>query len=329
LATKGYGNAARAIRAARTIAIACHRHPDGDCLGSLSALGAALKKMGKRVSLYCPGSIPARYRFLPLAGRIKSGGGKGSYDLAISVDCGDRSQLGAIYKKVFARSRRILEIDHHSTRNPFGNIALIDQNASAVGEIIYNLLKRMRVRPGKAAATGMLVSFIVETSSFRLPTVTSKTFAICRELLKNDIDFYAITNRYYWIRSVAEVQLTGLSMSRIKLRMNKRLAYSHIGLSDLRRFKGKDENVDAAADEIRAIENVRAVVLFREINKKRLRVSLRSKEGVDVGKVAKIFGGGGHFDVAGCYIPNRKSSKEAVLREVAGAIRKRGRRWPY
>ncbi|MFH1753925.1 MAG: DHHA1 domain-containing protein [Candidatus Omnitrophota bacterium] len=288
-------------------------------MGSLSALGIALTRIKKRVSLYSPGRIPHRYAFLPMHKRINRSGFRRSNDLAISVDCGDKNRLGHIYRDVFQKSLHIVEIDHHTTRIAFGDIQLVDYDACAAGEITYNLIRRLGIKIDKDIAVGLLVSLIVETASFRFPTVTSSTFGICSELLKTGVDFNKITNACYWIKTSAEVQLTGLCMARIKFLMNGKIAYSSISRRDFLRFKGKDENIDAAADEIRTIKNIKAVVLFRELNPKIIRVSLRSKKGVDVGRVAKMFSGGGHYDVAGCYIENTLKAKRELLRRVEEA----------
>jgi phosphoesterase RecJ-like protein len=277
--------------------------------------------MKKDLFLYSPGRVPHRYAFLPLHDKINKAPFKGVYDLAIAVDCGDKRRLGHIYKDVFAKSLGIVEIDHHATRTVFGDVQLLDYGACSAGQIVYNLIRRLGAKIDKDIAMGLLVSLVVETGSFRLPSVNAGTFKICSELLKTGVNFNDITNSCYWIKTPSEVQLTGLCMTRIKFRLGGKIAYSSISQKDFRRFKGKDENIDAAADEIRAIKNLKAVVLFRELNSKTVRVSLRSKNSIDVGKVAKIFNGGGHYDVAGCYIHNDRRSKNALLREVENAVK--------
>ena len=296
-------------------------HADGDCLGSLSALGLTLIGMKKKVFLYSPGRVPHRYAFLPLHDRINEGRLRRSFDLAISVDCGDKHRLGHIYEDVFTKSRNIVEIDHHATRTDFGDIQLVDYDACSAGQIVYNLIRRLGVKMDKEIALGLLVSLIVETGSFRFPSVNAGTFKICSDLLKTGVNFNAITNACFWIKTASEVQLTGLCMTRIKFRLGGKIAYSSISQKDFRRFNGKDENIDAAADEIRAIKNIKAVVLFREFSPDAIRVSLRSKNSIDVGKVAKLFNGGGHYDVAGCYIQNNQRSKSTLLREVENAVK--------
>ncbi|MEE8359825.1 MAG: bifunctional oligoribonuclease/PAP phosphatase NrnA, partial [Candidatus Omnitrophota bacterium] len=316
-----YAKTIKLIKDARSIAISCHMHADGDCLGSLSALGLALMGMKKKVSLYSPGRIPPRYAFLPLHNKINKGRLKRSYDLAISVDCGNKHRLGHIYEDVFTKSRSIVEIDHHATRTAFGDIQLLDHDACSAGQIVYNLIRRLGVKIDKEIAMSLLVSLIVETGSFRFPSVSADTFRICSELLETGVNFNAITNACFWIKTPSEVQLTGLCMSRIKFKAGGKIAYSSISQKDFHRFKGKDENIDPAADEIRAIKDIKAVILFRELNSNTIRVSLRSKNSIDVGKVAKIFDGGGHYDVAGCYIQNSQRSKNALLREVESAVK--------
>jgi len=81
-------------------------------------------------------------------------------------------------------------------------------------------------------------------------------------------------------------------------------------------MKGRDSDVDAVADEMRALKGVRVAVLFRQKSQKVLRVSIRSKEGIDVARFAERFGGGGHSDVAGCFIPYHQRSIKNFLRSA-------------
>ena len=300
------------ILKAKTIVIAGHINPDGDSIGSLLSLGCGLKKLHKRVYMISCDGVPKRYRFLPGADRVLK---KITIkpDLGIAVDCGSNEILGDNFKSL-EKAKEILVIDHHEFRRPFGDVRLVDPNAASVGEIVYKLLRHMGVNVTKDIAENILTSIIVETNSFKLPNVRPETFSICSKLVDKGMDYYKLVDNVYWSKNRASVLLTGICLSRCKFLLNNKIAWSVVRHKDFDRAGGKDEDVDAVADEIRSIKGVKIVVLFRENSGNKLRVSLRSKDKINVASVAEAFGGGGHYDIAGCSIPNNSKSIRKLLK---------------
>lgn len=313
-----YARVIAAIKAAKNIALCIHIFPDGDAIGSMTALALALKKLGKRVSLFCPSKLPHRYSFLAMSGLVRDKPVKGaSFDLAIAVDCASSVQLSGLYKTVFQKAKRTVEIDHHTFRQSFADIALVDQNAAAVGEIVYGLCQGLGTAPDRKMATSLLVSIIVETGSFRLPCVHSGTFRICSDLIGLGVNYYEIVEKSYWSRTKAEAMLLGLVFSRLRFLKKGKIAVTTITFNDLKRLKAKSEDADPIADQIRTLKDVQVVLLFRQMPKRRWRVNLRSKGSVNVGRVAEEFGGGGHPDVAGCFLPQKESARRALIDSVS------------
>jgi phosphoesterase RecJ-like protein len=312
--------ASKAILAAKDIIISAHRDPDGDAIGSILALGLGLEGIGKRVYMVSADGVPKRYTRLPGAKRIIKRTNK-ICDLAIAVDCDDKEVLGRTYD-IFSKAKTIIEIDHHVVRKSFGDIAFVDPEAAATGEMVYKLLKQLKIPITKEMAENILTAIIVETNSFSFPDTSQNTFLICADLMSTGINFYKLTNMIYWSKTKEAVILSGICMSRCKFLEKGKIAWSIIRKKDFDRIKGKDEDVDAVADEIRAIKSVKLVLLFREKSKDTLRVSLRSKGNVNVAHLAERFGGGGHFDVAGCRVPNRPR----VIKDFLSRARKLVRR---
>ena len=306
-----FNPAKQAIVKAREIAVASHANPDGDSLGSLLSLGLGLKKIGKRVYLISPDPIPERYKSLPAANRIIKALDK-QVDLAIAVDCSNKEILGTAYN-TFETAKNILEIDHHEYRRPFGGMSLIDNKAAAVGELIYSLLGALGVSLDKAIAQNLLTSIIVETNSFRLPKVRPSTFEICHRLMQKGVDFYKLVDMVFWSKTKESFILSGICLSRTRFLAKGRLAWTIVRRRDFSLVKGTDYDVDTVADEMRSIQGVEIAVFFREKDKNRIRVSLRSKGKINVAAIAEYYGGGGHFDVAGCFIPNRRESVKEIL----------------
>jgi phosphoesterase RecJ-like protein len=254
------------------------------------------------------------YRRLPGSNRIIRTL-KEKVDLAIAVDCNTAEMLGKTYQ-AFTQAKDILEIDHHEFRRPFGTVSFVDPEAVAVGEMVYLLLKRLKVGFTKEIAQNILTSLIVETNSFKLPHLRPLTFNVCAEMLKTGVNFHRLTEMVYWTKTRETAVLSGTCLSRCVFLAQGALAWSMITKKDFKRIRGKDEDVDAVADEMRSIKGVKIAALFREKDKKTLRVSLRSKGKINVGGVAEAYGGGGHFDVAGCIIPNTPSARAEILRKL-------------
>ncbi|MEW5758891.1 MAG: bifunctional oligoribonuclease/PAP phosphatase NrnA [Candidatus Omnitrophota bacterium] len=304
---------------AKSIVIAGHINPDADSIGCLLALGIGLEKLGKNVYMLIQERIPTRFISLPgihrLVRQVKI-----KPDLAIAVDCSNREILGRAFR-IFKKSKDILEIDHHEFRRGFGNIKLIDKDAAAVGELIYTLLIKLDVEIDKNIAQNILTSIIVETNSFRLPGVRVETFEICAELLKRGVNFYKLVDTVFWSQTRQASILSGICLARCKFMYGGKLAWTIIKNEDLKRLKGRKEDVDGVADQIRAIKGVEIVIFFREVNNKILRVSLRSKSKINIASVAESFNGGGHFDVAGCHIPNTSEAMKTLIDRARKLLR--------
>jgi len=317
---KNLQRAKKQILKSRNIIVACHINPDGDTIGSLLSLGLGLESLGKKVFMLSQDGIPQRYHSLPSAHRIKRTldpqlRKPGMIDLAISVDCSTKELLGFVYS-YFHESKFVLDIDHHEFRRPFGDFSLIDEKAAAVGEIVHVLLNALQIPITPDIAQNILTSIIVETNSFRLPTVRPTTFDLCSKLIKRGIDFYQLAEMVYWTQTKEATVLMGLCLSRCQFSNQGKIAWSIVREVDFYKHKAKDEHVDSVASDMLAIKGVEIAVFFREKSKKILRVSLRSKGHINIAQVAEVFQGGGHFDVAGCVLPNTKKSIKALLSET-------------
>jgi len=310
----------KAILKAKNIVISSHRDPDGDAIGSILALGLSLEKLGKRIFMVSADGVPKRYARLPGANRIIRRTAK-NCDLAIAVDCDDEEVLGKTFE-TFKRAKTILEIDHHAVRRSFGNISFVDPAAAATGEMIYKLVKLLKIPISKEVAQNILTAIIVETNSFSFPDTSRFTFTICADLLRTGLDFYKLTSMIYWSKTKEVVLLSGICLSRAKFLEKGKIAWSVIRKKDFDRIRGKDEDVDVVADEIRAIKSVKIVILFREKSKSVLRVSLRSKGTINIARLAESYGGGGHFDVAGCRISNNKKTIQEFLSKAKKMVRR-------
>ncbi|MBD3264894.1 MAG: hypothetical protein GF375_07305, partial [Candidatus Omnitrophica bacterium] len=207
-------------------------------------------------------------------------------------------------------------IDHHSYRHDFGDITLANPRASAVGEIIYRLLLYLGIKMDKKIAQNILTSIVVETNSFRLPNVGVQTFKICAELLSTGVDFHLLSETVYWSQSKESIALKGICLGRVKFLKKGKIVWSLAGKEDFRITGAGEEDADSVPNDMLSIEGVEMAVFFRETRRGVLRVSLRSKGGVNVARFARRYKGGGHFDVAGCFIPYNEKSLAKFLKSA-------------
>ncbi len=310
--------AARVLRKAKKIIVVSHVNPDGDTIGCCLALGLALLQAGKKVTMLSQDGVPTRFQFLPGSELILSEAAEGPADAAIAVDCGSARQMGTT-QKTFFKAKTTIQVDHHDFGESFGKIQVLENEASAVGEIVYELIRTLKVEITPAIATCLLTSIIIDTGSFRFSNIRAKTFEICGKLIECGVDLQHLIEESYWTKSAATLKLSSQALLNARYSSDGCVSWSVVSQKDFKRFGAKLSDADAVADDLRSVEGVKIAAVFRETEKGNLRVSLRSKHGINVALVAREFGGGGHHNSAGCGI--KPSDKEKLLVSLQALIR--------
>lgn len=316
--TKSIEAIRQTVLEAQSIAISGHINPDGDSIGSLLSLGFGLEKLGKTVYMLSSDPVPQKYLLLPGSARISSKI-PSHIDVAIAVDCGSYEMLGSM-REVFKKAHTTIEIDHHPSRNSFADYSWVDTRAAAVGEIIFRFLRQLNISLDRYIAQNILTSIIVETNSFRIPHIRPQTFDICSQLMKAGADFYQLAEHVLWVKRREATQLASVCMVRAKYLCDGKLMWSMVKQKDLKNAGAQESDVDPIIDKMQAIEGVELAILFRQKNKKYLRVSFRSREGINVAQIAEEFGGGGHFCVAGCLVQNKRNIRKKILQSARECI---------
>lgn len=311
--------AVKAIRGAKKILIASHVNPDGDTIGCQLALGLALYHLDKKVILVCQDGIPSRFQFLPGSELIQMSTTE-TADVSIAVDCGSRMQLGSQVQQAFFRSKTTIQVDHHDFGEAFGKIQVLEEEASAVGEIVYELLRALKIEITPPIATCLLTSIIIDTGAFRFSNIRPKTFDICSRLIKVGVDLQHLIEESYWKKTRATMKLSAHCVLYTVYSEDGAVAWSTVYQKDFKRYKANLCDVDAVCDDLRSIEGVKVAAVFRETENGRFRVSLRSKYGINVAQVAKTFGGGGHHNSAGCSIKASEKEKSRLVAELESLV---------
>ncbi len=315
-----FGEVAERIEKGRRFLVTTHVNPEGDAVGSLLGLTLALRWLGKDVTAYMEDPVPYIYRFLPGADTVVDALFEDdTFDGCFVVDCGQKKRLGGRFN-VLKSPGTIINIDHHKTNDNFGDINIIVPEASAAGEIIYDLLRFLRVDITPDIATNLYVAIHTDTGSFRYSSSTSDAFIKAGELVRLGADPWEITIRIYESYPENKLRLLGMALSTLEVVEvdSRKIATMVVTLDMMRRVDGGRELTDGFVNFARAIEGVETGILFREESPGEFKISLRSKGRIDVSRVARFFGGGGHRNASGF---NIKGGLEEVKMRVIDAVK--------
>ncbi len=304
-----------AIREARSVALACHVNPDGDALGSMLALGIAIKRRSpsKEVVVLSADGVPEIYCFLPGASLIRRNTELRDFDLAIALDSGDLSRIGQSLVPVFNTAKKQIDIDHHVGEGAFGDIRLLDSTAAATAEIVFELLQTLGTPIDADIATCLLTGVITDTGSFRFMNVTPRTLRTSAILIEAGASPSAISERVFDNRTFGATRLMGNTLSSLSSSEDGRIVWAHITAQDFALSQATDEDTEGFINYVRAVRGAEVAILFRETSPQSIRISLRSTQNVNVAQIAAQFGGGGHRMAAGCSYNGPLAEAEAAI----------------
>ena len=280
--------------------VVCHRRPDGDALGSLLAMGAFLEATGKKASLYCFDAIPSYFQYLPGVEKIsnKEDGFWKSTRAAVVVDCGDLSMPGAPLESFVGKQLAV--IDHHVSNPRYGKVNIIMPEKAAAAEIIFNYFTSVNFAINKDVATCLLTGIYMDTDAFSNLGTTSESLAAASELLKLGANFKEITANTLQNKTIPSLKIWGRALERLRLDNEKGIAVTVIRETDLAECQATLDDTEGIASLLNHLADVKMSMVLREQADGTVKGSLRTtNELIDVSKVAKLLGGGGHAKAAG------------------------------
>lgn len=298
------------IEKSQNILILSHKNPDGDALGSSLGLALALRKKGKNVSSHSINEIPEVFSFLPGIEIFGKEVEFVNYDLVILLDCAMFSRTGIENISSLAASfDRLLIIDHHPVGEleKFGNMKYwIDENKSATAVMIYELLNRMKIGIDKDMAMCLLTGIFTDTGGFQHNNTDEDSLNAAAELMKKGPRIDKIARHIFSSKNVPAIKLWGKALSRIETDPGTGMAVSYVSKSDIEDAGARQEDLAGLVSVINTVSDAKFSLLLTEYDDQKIKGSLRSEEynGIDVSRIAKVFGGGGHklasgFEVEG------------------------------
>lgn len=302
-----------AVEKANRVLVIAHVDPDGDAIGSLTAVGQALQQLGKRVTLVCDDQVPPRFRDLPLAGDVRRAPNLDvSYDLVIAVDCADQSRMGWAYDRLPEPKPSLANIDHHITNTRFGAFNIVEPAASSTAEILCRFLADIGATMTPGIAESLLTGIVTDTLGFRTSNVTAATLRAAADLVDAGGDIAAISLQALHQRPLATARMWGIGLGHMQLRDG--LLWTTISRDEMRR--AGVEGSPSSSGLVNFLADVEEAVIglvLSEMPDETIRVTMRTVAPYNVAEVAVRFGGGGHALAAGCSLDGPLERAEAAV----------------
>jgi phosphoesterase RecJ-like protein len=314
---------ARVLTSSDRILIVAHVNPDGDCLGAGLALGAALRRIGREVTVGSGDGVPATLRFLPgsseIVARLPAGA---DWDTAVTMECTTVDRAGAFEPAVRA-ARAIIAIDHHAERPAYAHHVDWDPAAAAVGEQVASLIGHLGVALDRSMAINLLTALVTDTGVFRYSNTTPRALRLAAALVDAGGSISDIVEAVYEAQSPSSVRLLGAALAAATLHAGGAVATTVITPAMMAQAGAGSEETSGIASALRTIAGVRIALMFEQ-RAATVRVSIRSRDGARADEVARALGGGGHPAAAGAEsrLPLDEVVRialDAASREAAGS----------
>lgn len=309
----------RRIRQGNRFLLTSHVNPDGDAIGSELGLARLLRGLGKGAVVWNRDPTPAVYKPLPGSERIHVGeeppaGFPDMFDAIIVLECPSPDRTG-IEKHL--SERPVINIDHHLGNQCYGAVNWVDSAAPAVGEMVFRLAQGLKVTLEPEVAACLYLTLVTDTGGFRFSNATPAAFEAAAALVREGAHPEQVSQWLYESQPLGVVRLLGEMLRSLELHEGGRVATGRLTLAMFAAAGANPGDSEGLIDSIRSIAGVDAVALIREREDGTHKVSLRSRGEVDVEKIARHHGGGGHRNAAGFSL---EGDGEEIRRQVAAEL---------
>jgi bifunctional oligoribonuclease and PAP phosphatase NrnA len=292
------------IRSRERFLLTAHEGPDGDALGSLLGMHHLLTQLGKDSVMFLAAKefpLPIEYRFLPLEEVFHEAPADMADRAAIFLDCGNVDRMPVDFLAtgdVFT-----INIDHHHDNTLFGDVNLVEVDASCTAEIVYELAILLGAKLTPEMASALYVGLVTDTGKFMYDNTNARTHRIAAELIEAGVQVDETYRRLYEHVPIEKLRLLSRALEGIQHHCDGRLVVAYISGADYAASGAGEEMTEGIIDHLRSVEGARVAALIRDLGDRgraARKVSLRSSDGaVDVSAIARLRGGGGHKRAAG------------------------------
>lgn len=294
------------LRAANKLIVVTHEHPDGDALGSLIAMQEILRELGKDSLAFIAERdlpLPPEYRFLSVPDLITAPPADLRQRTIVFLDCGnlERNPAEALRRP----GMHTINIDHHHDNTRFGTVNLVDPAASCTAELVWELMHGLGVPLRPAIAQALYVALITDTGKFMYENTSPQSHRMAAELIEAGVDVPAVYRSVYEGVPFGKLALLARGLAHAERYDSGRLTVTRLSAEDFAESGAPESYSEGVVDHLRAVEGTAVAALVRDRigdgNAEPTRkVSLRaSDDRVDVSRIARAMGGGGHRQAAG------------------------------
>ena len=308
----------RQIQAAKKIGIAGHIRPDGDCVGSCCALYNYIKDNfsleQKKVVVYMEGIAPQFYLLDGLSEFTADVTALQDCDLFVALDCASIDRLGKA-EEYFLKTEKTILVDHHISNTGYAQTCIVDADASAACEALFELFDESKI--SLACANALYLGIVHDTGVFKHSNTRRRTMEIAGILLDKGVSSSRIIDGTFFEKSFLQTQLLGRCLTESVLYLDGKVIASVVPLTMKKLYGAVSSDFDGVIDNLRVTRGVEVAVLITEDEEAKCKVSMRSNHEVNVSSIAQNFGGGGHVKAAGCTM---MGSTDEILKKVLAAV---------
>ncbi len=311
-----YKSAGSYVAEKDNILLLCHKNPDGDTLGSAGALAYGLMAMGKTVAIACHNTIPQKYDYLELP--VYNGGFEPEY--IVAVDVADKNLLG---ENLMQYADRVdLCIDHHGSNTGYAKKTCLYSHYPAAAQLMYEVINAMGVEITPHIADCLYTGILTDTGCFKFSSTTPLTHIIGAKLMESGANHTMLVEKFFMSKSRKAVMLEKYMLNNLEYHFDDRCALLGLTRQTIIEIAPDPTDLDGLPSMARDFEGVEVSVLIRPLREEgSYKASLRSGENVDVSRIAKKLGGGGHIRAAGCEVHGTlEEVKIKILKEVEKAL---------
>ena len=313
ISQKELENFKKFIDEADTIAISAHINPDGDALGSALGLRKSLELYGKKSDVIKISEVDDYLKFLPQIDFYKNPSKK-EYDLFIIVDCSEFDRIDKAIE-ICKKSKKVLVIDHHEGGSIKTDLNIIHSDSPASCELVYEIIKRLKLPIDKEIATLLYAGLVTDTGRFLYSNISELTFYTAADLYKIGADFEMIYKNLYQNKEISKLQFENHLLNKVEFKK----PYALVGVSQkiCKDFGVQMGDSESVVNMLRDLKGIEVACLVKEYGENEFKISLRSKDYLDVSKIARDNGGGGHIRASGFTINTDSMDKALnIMRKI-------------
>jgi len=308
------------IKGYSSFLIVSHVNPDGDAISSSSVIAWIIERFNKQAIIINESELPKRLNYLYHYEDILQYSDELSlnFDAVIAVDCADDQRMGKV-TQLFNANTPILNIDHHATNNFFGKVNIVNADAAATVQILFDLMNHAKLQIDVQCGIALYTGLITDTGGFRYSNTSPDVMKMASHLLAIGVPGHQLADTLLEKMTIGKLKLLKLALARITFSEDEKIGWVYIQKNDLIDCGAEPEDMEGIVNYVLNVDGVEVGFLLKETKTGAYKASLRSAGKVDVAQVCQNFGGGGHIRAAGCTLGD---SIEENIEKLVSEIRK-------